>query len=51
MIGNVKHGNFDRVLGFCYILVQFLGGFIGAVFGSIYSRNSEMQSSKIELAL
>lgn len=51
MIGNVKHGNFDRILGVCYILVQFLGGFIGSIFGSIYSKNTEIASSQAKITL
>ena len=37
MIGNVKHGNFDRVLGILYILSQFVGAQLGAVFAGIFS--------------
>lgn len=37
MIGNVKHGNFDRILGFLYIAAQFAGAFLGVVFGKIFA--------------
>ena len=37
MIGNVKHGNFDRILGFLYIAAQFAGAFIGVIFGKIFA--------------
>jgi len=51
MIGNVKHGSFDRVLGFLYIAVQVVGGILGAIFGTIYSKNIEKSSNKIELSI
>ena len=35
MVGNVRHGNFNRYLGFLYIAAQFAGGLIGAVIGSL----------------
>lgn len=38
MLGNVKHGKFDRILGFLYIVAQcvgaMLGGFISLIFYS-----------------
>jgi len=37
MIGNVKHGNFDRILGILYIFAQFIGAMIGVIFGLIFS--------------
>lgn len=37
MIGNVKHQNFDRVLGILYILAQFAGAQLGAIFSGIFS--------------
>ena len=37
MIGNVKLGKFDRVLGFLYILAQFAGAFLGCIFAKIFS--------------
>ena len=39
MIGNVKQGKFDRVLGFLYIVAQFAGAFLGNVFAKIFSGN------------
>jgi len=41
MIGNVKHGNFDRVLGFLYMGAQIVGAFLGAILCSIFSSGKE----------
>lgn len=40
MVGNVKQGKFDRVLGFLYILAQFAGAFMGSIFARIFSGSS-----------
>ena len=40
MVGNVKQGKFDRVLGFLYILAQFAGAFLGSIFARIFSGSS-----------
>ena len=37
MIGNVKIGKFDRILGFLYIAAQFAGAFLGCIFAKIFS--------------
>ena len=37
MLGNVKSGKFDRILGIFYILAQFAGAFIGAILAKIYT--------------
>ena len=37
MIGNVKQGKFDRILGICYIAAQFAGAFLGCIFAKIFS--------------
>jgi glycerol uptake facilitator-like aquaporin len=47
MIGNVKQGKFDRVLGFLYIAAQFAGAFLGCIFAKIFSGTTY----KIELAI
>ena len=39
MIGNVKIGKFDRILGFLYIAAQFAGAFLGCIFAKIYSKS------------
>ena len=39
MIGNVKIGKFDRILGFLYIAAQFAGAFLGCGFAKIFSGN------------
>ena len=36
MIGNVKHRHFDSILGVLYIIAQFAGAFLGAIFASIF---------------
>ena len=36
MIGNVKIGKFDRILGFLYIAAQFAGAFLGCIFAKIF---------------
>ena len=41
MIGNVKSGNFDRVLGFLYIGAQVLGAQLGAIFAKIFASGHE----------
>jgi glycerol uptake facilitator-like aquaporin len=35
MIGNVRQGKFDRILGLFYILSQFLGAIVGALYCTI----------------
>ena len=35
MIGNVRQGRFDRILGLFYIAAQFLGAFVGALFCAV----------------
>ena len=35
MIGNVRQGKFDRILGFFYIAAQFLGAAVGGIFAAI----------------
>lgn len=37
MVGNVKHGNFNRYLGFLYIAAQLAGGLIGGFIGTLLS--------------
>jgi glycerol uptake facilitator-like aquaporin len=37
MIGNVKIGKFDRILGFLYIAAQFAGALLGCIFAKIFS--------------
>jgi len=37
MIGNVKHRHFDRILGILYIIAQFAGAQLGAIFAGIFS--------------
>jgi len=41
MVGNVKHGNFDRILGFLYIAAQFAGGMLGAIFSKIFASGKD----------
>ena len=37
MIGNVKHGNFDRVLGFLYIAAQVAGAQLGCILSNVFA--------------
>jgi glycerol uptake facilitator-like aquaporin len=37
MIGNVKIGKFDRILGFLYIAAQFAGAVLGCIFSKIFT--------------
>ena len=37
MIGNVKHGNFDRMLGFLYIAAQFAGAMVGGILSGTFA--------------
>ena len=37
MVGNVKIGKFDRILGFLYIAAQFAGALLGCTFAKIFS--------------
>ena len=41
MIGNVKHGNFDRMLGFLYIAAQFAGAMLGGVLSGVFATGKE----------
>lgn len=43
MIGNVRHGNFDRILGFLYIAAQFAGAMIGVIFAKIFANGWEIE--------
>ena len=46
MLGNVKHGKFDRILGFLYMIAQSCGALLGAFIGLIfYSGHAENSSS------
>lgn len=47
MIGNVKHGNFDRMLGFLYIAAQFAGAMIGGILSGVFATGKE--SNQIQL--
>jgi len=38
MIGNVKQGKFDRILGFLYIVAQMAGACLGVIFSKIFAR-------------
>ena len=40
IIGNVQHGNFDRILGFLYIAMQFGGAVLGAIVSGIFCTNA-----------
>jgi hypothetical protein len=39
MVGNVRHGNFNRYLGMLYIIAQFAGGLTGSLFGKVMAGN------------
>lgn len=41
MIGNVKQGKFDRVLGVLYILAQVVGAFLGNIISEIFGSNHD----------
>jgi glycerol uptake facilitator-like aquaporin len=41
MIGNIKQGKFDRILGFLYMIAQFGGAFLGALFCTIINAGFE----------
>jgi len=41
MIGNVRHGTFNRYLGILYIAAQMAGGFVGALIGKMFSGSRE----------
>lgn len=47
MLGNVKHGKFDRILGFLYMIAQcagaLLGAFIGLIFYSGHADNTKYE--------
>jgi glycerol uptake facilitator-like aquaporin len=40
MVGNVKQGKFDRVLGILYILAQFIGAFLGNLISKVFGGNN-----------
>ena len=48
MIGNVKHGNFDRILGFLYIAAQVVGAQLGCIFSNIFAAG---QNANINLSI
>ena len=50
MIGNVKHGNFDRILGFLYIAAQFAGAFIGALFATMFANGEDNSPIPLHVA-
>jgi glycerol uptake facilitator-like aquaporin len=41
MVGNVKHGNFDRMLGFLYIAAQLAGAFLGSILAKIFASGKD----------
>jgi glycerol uptake facilitator-like aquaporin len=47
MLGNVKQGRFDRILGFLYIAAQFAGALLGCSFAKFFSAGV----SKVNLAI
>ena len=50
MIGNVKQGKFDRILGFLYIVAQFIGAQGGIFLGFMFkSGRDEDTLNKIQL--
>jgi glycerol uptake facilitator-like aquaporin len=48
IFGNVRHGNFDRVLGICYLIAQTVGAVLGVIFAQIFSNG---KSTKIVLSV
>ena len=48
MLGNVKQGKFDRILGFFYIAAQFCGAAVGGLFCAILMAGVE---NKVQLAI
>ena len=48
MIGNVRHGKFDRILGFFYIAAQFSGAAAGGLFSAILMSGCE---NKVRLSI
>ena len=52
MIGNVKQGKFDRILGILYMVSQVAGAFVGALFCTIINAGfGNTQNSKERAAL
>ena len=47
MIGNVKHGNFDRLLGILYMVAQVGGAVAGGLLANVLSTNDEVDASTI----
>lgn len=41
IIGNVSHGGFDRLLGLCYIGMQFAGAIAGGIVSQIFCKNND----------
>jgi len=37
MVGNVKQGKFDRILGFLYIVAQVFGAFLGITLSDFFA--------------
>ena len=42
MIGNVRQGKFDRILGFFYIVSQVLGAMVGALYCTLIFAEIEL---------
>ena len=51
MIGNVRHGNFDRILGVLYIIAQICGAILGSFLSFILSKNNEVPNNIIQLGV
>ena len=49
MIGNVKHGNFDRMLGFLYIAAQFAGAMIGGILSGVFATGKETNQIQLNV--
>lgn len=49
MIGNVKHGNFDRILGILYMAAQIAGAVVGGFLANILSANGEADKNMLNI--
>ena len=54
MVGNVKQGKFDRILGILYMVMQFAGAFCGSLFCSVTLggfQNNETYKERASLSI
>ena len=49
MIGNVKHGNFDRMLGFLYMAAQVAGALLGGLLSTVFASGNDSNRLQVNV--